>query len=92
MYKKESMKAMERQRRGNSEKIILTGEATKRLVDWAGFLSNNENKAQLIKLLVGVACGLVIFFSSLHSFVAVSPSPTSEECVSVHGICLFPDP
>ena len=54
MYKKESIKAMERQRRGNSEKIILTGEATKRPVDWAGFLSNDENKAQLIKLLLKV--------------------------------------
>ena len=48
------MKAMEWQRRGNSEKIILTGEATKRPVDWAGFLSNDENKTQLIKLLLKV--------------------------------------
>ena len=45
---------MERQHRENSEKIILTGEATKRPVDWAGFLSNDENKAQLIKLLLKV--------------------------------------
>ena len=31
-------------------------------------------------------------FSSLHSFVAVSPTPTSEDSVSVRVICLFPDP
>ena len=31
-------------------------------------------------------------FSSLHSFVAVSPTPTLEDSVSVRVICLFPDP
>ena len=54
MYKNDSIKAMERQRRGTSDKIILSGEATKRPVDWAAFLSNDDNKSQFIKLLLQV--------------------------------------
>ena len=54
MYQEGSIKAMERKRRGMGEKILLTGEATKRPGDWATFLSNDANKTQFINLLLQV--------------------------------------
>jgi hypothetical protein len=42
---------MERKRRGCSEKLIVTGENTKKPPDWKTFLANEENKKQLIELL-----------------------------------------
>jgi hypothetical protein len=41
---------MERKRRGCSEKLIVTGENTKKPPDWKTFLANEENKKQLIEL------------------------------------------
>ena len=41
MYQKGSTKSIERERRGLEEKIISTGEATKRPKDWAAFLTND---------------------------------------------------
>jgi hypothetical protein len=45
---------MERKRRGCSEKLIVTGENTKKPPDWKTFLANEENKKQLIELLCHV--------------------------------------
>merc|ERR1712240_158329 len=45
---------MERKGRGTEEKIILLGEAMKRLDDWPGFLANDENKSQLVGMLLQV--------------------------------------
>ena len=41
MYQKGSIKSIERERRGLEEKIVSTGEATKRPKDWAAFLTND---------------------------------------------------
>ena len=51
-YLPDSVKSMERQRRGTGEKLILNGEATKKPPDWKSFLSNDENKAQFIRLML----------------------------------------
>lgn len=53
-YYPDSIKSMERHRRGCGEKLVLKGEATKRPSDWKSFLSNEENKVQLIRLLLKV--------------------------------------
>jgi hypothetical protein len=45
---------MERNRRGCSEQLIVTGENTKKPPDWKTFLANEENKKQLIELLCRV--------------------------------------
>jgi hypothetical protein len=51
MYLENSIKSMERKRRGYSEKLIVTGENMKKAPDWKTFLVNEENKKQLIELL-----------------------------------------
>ena len=51
MYMPNSIKSMERERRGCSEKLIIKGVSTKKPRDWKQFLANNENKAQFINLL-----------------------------------------
>ena len=51
MYKENSIKSMERKRRGEGEKLIVRGSSTKKPRDWKMFLSNDENKQQLISLL-----------------------------------------
>ena len=50
-YLPNSIKSMERQRRGCGEKLIVKGEATKKPPDWTLFLSNDENMVQFIQLL-----------------------------------------
>jgi hypothetical protein len=48
--KKFNVKSMERKHRDCSEKLIVTGETTKKPPDWKTFLANEENKKQLIEL------------------------------------------
>ncbi len=50
-YGDNSIKASERSRRGCGEKLIITGDQTKQPADWSDFLSNDENKEQLIHLI-----------------------------------------
>ena len=50
-YSKTSVKALERSRRGVSEKLIVKGAKTRRPYDWKGFLCNDDNKQQLIELM-----------------------------------------
>lgn len=50
-YFPNSVKTMERQRRGCGQKLIIKGENTKRPADWKQFLANDENKQQFIALL-----------------------------------------
>ena len=50
-YNPNSIKSMERLRRGCGERLIIKGENTKRPVDWKSFLNNDTNKQQFIKLL-----------------------------------------
>ena len=52
MYKEFSVKSMERIRRGNSDPFIIKGGNTKVPQDFKGFLCNEENKKQLICLLL----------------------------------------
>ena len=52
MYKEDSVKGVERNRRGVGDKLILSGEKTKRPKDWKVFLANDENKTQFIQLLL----------------------------------------
>jgi len=46
-----SVKAMERNRRGVGDKLIVSGGEMKRPKDWKVFLSNDDNKVQLVKVL-----------------------------------------
>lgn len=46
MYKPNSIKSMERKMRGMSEKLIISGEATRKPADWKFFLENDENKME----------------------------------------------
>ena len=43
--------ALERQRRGNGEKLILKGEAMRKPPDWKLFLPNDDKKIKFIRLL-----------------------------------------
>ena len=52
MYSPNSVKAMERNRRGVADKLIVSGGEMKRPKDWKVFLSNDDNKAQLVKVLL----------------------------------------
>ena len=54
MYKDDSVKAMERKRRGCAEKLIIKGENTKKPADWKKFLTNDQNKKQFIEILLTV--------------------------------------
>ena len=54
MYLENSIQSMERKRRGCSEKLIVTGENTKKPPDWKTYIANEENKKQLIELLCRV--------------------------------------
>ena len=54
MYKDDSVKAMERKRRGCAEKLIIKGENTKKPADWKEFLTNDQNKKQFIEILLTV--------------------------------------
>ena len=51
MYTPNSVKSMERERRGCSEKLIVKGASTKKPPDWKQFLTNDANKTQFINLL-----------------------------------------
>ncbi|KAH3846464.1 hypothetical protein DPMN_088765 [Dreissena polymorpha] len=42
---------MERKRRGCGEKLLVKGENTKKPADWRNFLTNYENKQQLVKIM-----------------------------------------
>ena len=52
MYKNNSVKSVERVRRGVSDKLIVSGVKTKRPKDWKQFLTNDDNKVQLVRLLL----------------------------------------
>ena len=51
MYSSSSVKSLERKRSGSGEKLILKGKKTKKPSDWKSFLTNSENKKQLIELI-----------------------------------------
>ena len=42
---------MERARRGCGEKLLVKAENTKKPTDWKSFLTNDENKKQLVQVL-----------------------------------------
>jgi len=50
-YTEGSVKALERKRRGESEKLIVKGPMTRKPRDWKTFLVNEENKQQLIAMM-----------------------------------------
>ena len=54
MYRPNSVKAVERLRRGSAAKLIVGGENTKKPKEWKPFLTNNEIKKQLIEVLLVV--------------------------------------
>ena len=62
MYHPNSVKAVERLRRGSAAKLIVGGENTKKPKEWKSFLTNNENKKQLIEVLLS---GPVIHFKTI---------------------------
>ena len=52
MYKKNSIKSLERTSRSSGQKRIIKGESKKRPENWKLFLSYNSNKQQLVRLLL----------------------------------------
>eukprot|EP00794_Sanderia_malayensis_P021335 gene21335-23410_t len=54
MYLPNSIKSMERARRGTSAKLIIKGENTKRPADWKKFLTGEGNKQQYIEIILKV--------------------------------------
>ena len=54
MYKADSVKSMERVRRGTSTKLLIGGPKTKKPADWKQFLKNNDNKKRFIEILLEV--------------------------------------
>ena len=53
-YPPNSIKSMERARRGSYPKLIIKGENTRNPVDWKKFLKNDENKQQFIEVILKV--------------------------------------
>ena len=51
MYQEGSIKDMEREQRGSSEKLIIGGQLTKKPADWKNFLKNSQNKSQLLDVM-----------------------------------------
>ena len=51
MYQEDSIKDMEREQRGSSEKLIIGGQLTKKPADWKNFLKNSQNKSQLVDVM-----------------------------------------
>ena len=54
MYYSDSVKAVEWRKRGCAEKLVLQVELTKQSGDWQTFLTNDENKLQLTRLVLRV--------------------------------------
>lgn len=50
-YVPKSIKSFERKRRGSSPTFLLSGAKTRTPKDWKSFMSNDENKTQLLRLL-----------------------------------------
>ena len=51
-YLSNSIKSFERKKRGSSPTFLLSGPKTMTPRDWIGFMSNDDNKTQLIKLML----------------------------------------
>ena len=54
MYHEHSIKSMERSRCSCGETLLSKGENTRKARDWKKFLSNADNKGQLISVLLKV--------------------------------------
>ena len=54
MYHVNSIKTLERKRRGCGEKLIVRGEMTRKPADWKVFLSSDENKTQFTQVILNV--------------------------------------
>ena len=54
MYQPQSVKALERERRGCGDKLILQGPLTRKPINWRLFLMNDHNKTQLAQILSDV--------------------------------------
>ena len=53
-YLPDSIKSMERARRGSPPKLIIKGENTRRSANWTKFQKNDENKQQFIEVILKV--------------------------------------
>ena len=54
MYKPDSVKSMERLRRGKSKQLLIASPRTKKSADWKQFLMNDGNKKRLVEILLEV--------------------------------------
>ena len=53
-YANDSIKEMERNRRGTGEMFLVKGENMRRPADWKGFQTNSQNKQKLAQILLEV--------------------------------------
>ena len=51
-HKEDSIKAIERKMRGCGEKLVVRGESMKKPDSWKCFLANDDNKRQLVKVML----------------------------------------
>ena len=73
---------MERRRRGSGDKLIIKGASTKKPKCWKGFLSNDENKHELIKLMLNVwQTNLTAFHLTNQSLILIC----KEEAFHLHN-------
>lgn len=87
---------MERKRRGTGEKFIVQGEMTKKPADWRIFLTNDENKKQLIQIMFrvwsseafapNIGTRKVIFISEGHAYQLQTIDDGSVECRQVMSL------
>lgn len=97
VYSDISIKAVERKRRGITDEFIVKGPSTRIPKDWKGFLSNNQNKTILTKLLLELwklpkyANSLqnrqLYFVSDEECFCLTSTDGLTTECVKVEELC-----
>uniref|UniRef100_A0A0L8GYW0 Uncharacterized protein n=1 Tax=Octopus bimaculoides TaxID=37653 RepID=A0A0L8GYW0_OCTBM len=81
MYKEDSIKGVEKNRRGVGDKLILSGEKTKHPKDWKVFRANDENKTEFIQLLLST------WRSEMSADILTGNEEETDTCVSLY--CMY---
>ena len=93
-YQKNSIKSMERKDRGDSSKILVKSAKSKIPRDFASFLSNNDNKTQMIELIfetiekekpkfLNIQRTTEVYLSSYNKCIRITLSTTTD----VNDLC-----
>ena len=93
-YQENSINSMERKDRGNASKILVKSAKSKIPADFASFLSNNDNKAKMIKLIfetiikekltfLNILRTTEVYLSSYNKCILITLSTTTD----VNDVC-----